>query len=251
MASCPLCGKPLGWGDPKLADGQRICSLCSATLKVKGVEPRTILGVESAQRALESKVSRRVAVDSAEAGEPGSSAVPTTRVGDSPFDRLVYQHGVPGMSKPETVALHFHGDEIVLISAGIFGKGKERVRIRLLDVIAVTADMTEQYIPAVERDRSVIGRALVGAAIAGRTGALVGGMSGVGRRTVSSAKTKKQWFVTLTYVRDGFQNVGVFKTTALIRHQHQARKVVAEILLRRQKAAQARSVERVVSPRRG
>lgn len=55
MTSCPLCSRPVGWFSPRLADGQRICTLCSATLKTKGIDPRNVSNAEAARAGLESR----------------------------------------------------------------------------------------------------------------------------------------------------------------------------------------------------
>ena len=146
---------------------------------------------------------------------------------------FAYVHGIPGHKGPGIA--HLTNDDIQLEGR----KNAILARIPLLDVSAVSAEVTDTYIPPVEVDKSVLGRGLVGGLLLGPAGAVVGGLSGVGKKTVSPGTTKHRWCLHVTYVQDGLLNVAVFKPLTFFGSpsESKTREVSDAILVQRQAAA--------------
>lgn len=88
---------------------------------------------------------------------------------------LVVDGCVPSMSAPSTVKISLFPDQIEIRQI-IGGKA-----VAYLSYSQVTAAAKVGEREIVEADKSVIGRAMVGGVVLGPLGAVVGGMSGVGK----------------------------------------------------------------------
>lgn len=89
---------------------------------------------------------------------------------------LVVDGCVPNMKAPSTVKISLYSDKIEIKQ--IFG-GKE-VAYLYYDQVNAVEKINEKQIA--EIDKSVIGRAMVGGVFLGPLGAVVGGLSGVGKK---------------------------------------------------------------------
>lgn len=99
---------------------------------------------------------------------------------------LVVDGCVPGMAAPSTVKISLLPDQIE-IKQIIGGKG---VAYLSYNQVIAAAKINEQKIS--ELDKSVVGRAVVGGVLLGPLGAVVGGMSGMGKK---QKKVYKDYFV--------------------------------------------------------
>ena len=89
---------------------------------------------------------------------------------------LVVDGCVPGMATPSTVKISLFSDRIEIRQI-IGGKGVAQLSY---SQVTAAAKVNEQEIA--ELDKSVIGRAVAGGVLLGPLGAVVGGMSGVGKK---------------------------------------------------------------------
>ncbi|MEE0732824.1 MAG: hypothetical protein U0M23_04165 [Acutalibacteraceae bacterium] len=99
---------------------------------------------------------------------------------------LVVDGCVPGMKAPSTVKISLFSDKIE-IQQIVNGKG---VAYLSYDQVTAAEKVNEKQIKEV--DKSVIGRAMVGGVLLGPLGAVIGGVSGVGKKHKS---TYKNFFV--------------------------------------------------------
>lgn len=99
---------------------------------------------------------------------------------------LVVDGCVPGMKAPSTVKISLLSDKIE-IQQIVNGKG---VAYLSYDQVTAAEKVNEKQIAEV--DKSVIGRAVVGGVLLGPLGAVVGGVSGVGKKQKA---TYKDFFV--------------------------------------------------------
>lgn len=99
---------------------------------------------------------------------------------------LVVDGCVPGMAAPSTVKISLLPDQIEIRQI-IGGKG---VAYLSYNQVTAAAKVNEQEIS--ESDKSVVGRAVVGGVLLGPLGAVVGGMSGIGKK---QKKVYKDYFV--------------------------------------------------------
>ena len=99
---------------------------------------------------------------------------------------LVVDGCVPGMKAPSTVKISLLSDKVEIRQI-VNGKG---VAFLSYDQVTAAEKVNEKQIAEV--DKSVIGRAVVGGVLLGPLGAVVGGVSGVGRKQKA---TYKDFFV--------------------------------------------------------
>jgi len=145
------------------------------------------------------------------------------------FVNIIYISGIPGLVKKMGCKLIIDDDNI---NVSRFGKIKANIKIK--DIIQVEAKKETDFTPSTEKDKSVIGRAIGGGLLLGPLGAVVGGMSGVGKKTKKQATTTNNWFVLIAFSLDGVQNIAVFQVEALIFKERVANKIVNEIITKRQ-----------------
>jgi len=149
----------------------------------------------------------------------------------SQFVSIRYVLGIPGMLKEM-------GGKLIIDSEFIkFTRfGKEKARIKIQDIMQVEINKETDFIPGVEKGRSVIGRGLVGGLLFGPAGLVLGGMSGIPKKTVRQSKTKNNWFVLIAFNLNGVSNIAVFKVDAIFFKERKARKIANEIITFRQTA---------------
>jgi len=147
----------------------------------------------------------------------------------SEFVNIIYISGIPGLVKKMRCKLIINDDSVKISR---FGKIKNSLNIK--DIIQVEAKKETDFTPSNEKDKSVIGRAIGGGLLLGPLGAVVGGISGVGKKTKKPAATNNNWFVLIAFSLDGVQNIAVFRVEALIFKERVANKIVNEIITKRQ-----------------
>ena len=147
----------------------------------------------------------------------------------SEFVNIIYISGIPGLLKKMRCKLIID-DDFIKVSR----LGKIKANIKIKNIIQAEAKKDTDFTPSKEKDKSVIGRAIGGGLLLGPLGAVVGGMSGVGKKTKKQAATSNNWFVLIAFSLDGVQNIAVFKVEALIFKERVANKIVNEIITKRQ-----------------
>lgn len=147
----------------------------------------------------------------------------------SVYVNITYLNGIPGLLKKMGCKLIIDDDNV---NVSRFGKIKANISVK--DIIQIEAKKETDFTPSEEKDKSVIGRAIVGGLLLGSLGAMVGGMSGVGKKTKKQATTTNNWFVLIAFDLDGVQNIAVFQVNALIFKERVANRIVNEIITKRQ-----------------
>lgn len=104
-------------------------------------------------------------------------------------DILPFEHidGIPFVNKGEIIALNFLETDLKITK----GKNED-----LLNIPFQKIKNAEVLIEMAEKNKSVIGRAVVGGLLLGPVGAVVGGISGTG------TNKKKNHFLNITYIEN-------------------------------------------------
>ena len=121
--------------------------------------------------------------------------------------KLDYQSGIAAFDRVEIgpaysklnglVHLHAHPDGLQVTLA--VGFKSYRVALPAHQIISVTLEGREHIVEM--KEKSVIGRALLGGLLLGPVGAIVGGMTGVGQKEVPSSTP--DIFITINHVYEG------------------------------------------------
>jgi len=144
--------------------------------------------------------------------------------------QIRYINGIPGLKPNKGCTLII--DEESLKVKRYF---KIRAEIKIKDIMQVESKKETEFIPGKEKDKSVIGRAIGGGLLLGPVGAMVGGMSGVGKKTIEESSSKENWYIVIAYKLDGVQNIAIFRSEALFLKERLANKIVNELVTNRQK----------------
>jgi len=110
-----------------------------------------------------------------------------------------------GIDKGWSVNLIKNDDNIEL---KVIGK-KNKINIPYSDIINIGYGM---HTETQSKDKSVIGRAIIGGALTGGVGAIVGGMTGIG----SKKKDNKMFVVEINYAIKGVKDTIILQDTVLI-----------------------------------
>lgn len=122
--------------------------------------------------------------------------------GITAFDSLINQESLFSTNIPTNIIEHNRGYEI-----SIMYKFKlYRVAIPLDHIISITIEDKAAIIE--QKDKSVIGRALLGGILLGPLGAVIGGMTGIGKN--DKILYSPDVLLTILYKNNGFEKVIVF-----------------------------------------
>lgn len=109
---------------------------------------------------------------------------------------IKFVDGLDFFSADEDLEVYIEPNENELILKSISDKKKPVIHLSL-DKLRYVHKTTEKEI--IEKNKSVVGRAVVGTLIAGPLGTIIGGMSGIG----SKKKTKNRDILIIGYETDG------------------------------------------------
>ena len=135
---------------------------------------------------------------------------------------LNYKSGIPSILEPTKLLKMGITDETVDFftnKVSITGKWiayKKLFSINLKDIENVNVIKESEIIPAVEENKSVLGRAIAGDVLLGPLGAVVGGMSGVGKKTVKPSQKDEKCFIIITYNYKGIKINAIFELEKLL-----------------------------------
>jgi len=115
-----------------------------------------------------------------------------------------YKTGVAGMIKPTSCIMRITDNRIEFIK-----KGRVQGAVNLASISGVDVYKESELIAAIEKNKSVVGRAVAGTVLLGLIGTILGGMSGIGTKTVRSAKEKKTWFFAFTHTEQGITDTAL------------------------------------------
>lgn len=107
---------------------------------------------------------------------------------------LIFKDGINIISKESLTEITFYKDTRYLSIDNKFSKNKD-IKLSLDKIIDLNFYTENEKI---EKDKSSLGRAVVGGALLGPVGAVIGGVSGVGTKT----KSKINNFTDITYKTD-------------------------------------------------
>lgn len=118
------------------------------------------------------------------------------------FDSIIVENSIFSKSIPTNIHLRPVGIEV-----SIMHKFKlYKIGIHYNDI--VTAHIEDKESITENKEKSVIGRALIGGLLFGPVGAIVGGMTGMGTKQV--VVLEFDLLLTLTYLEKGVEKVAVF-----------------------------------------
>lgn len=119
------------------------------------------------------------------------------------FIRLAYVDGIQGMSPKEQITLtHDRSKGILEIKVFLSRQAPYTLSTAKITNIEYITDR-EIY----EKGKSVIGRAAAGAVLFGNLGAVIGGISGTGKKT----KSKLHHYIVITYISNGTEKLIAFE----------------------------------------
>lgn len=107
---------------------------------------------------------------------------------------LTHIDGLRGYGSGVNVRLSKNPKEVII---------DENYRISLGELESITINSSKQL---TEQQKSVLGRSLIGAVVAGPFGAIIGGMSGVG----TEQTTETVWLMTINYKEFGDKKTAIF-----------------------------------------
>lgn len=109
---------------------------------------------------------------------------------------LSFIDGIPGYVRGTAISLSIEKDTNYLTIRPRAFKQLPEVSIAMDRLVGVTV-ANEQEILEKEKEKSVVGRAVIGGVLLGPLGAIVGGMTGIGTKTKS--KTKSKNYIIINY----------------------------------------------------
>lgn len=217
VESCPYCGYPLDEFPKKT-----ICSECSQRIEINSeVCPNCGFPTKFTSKFLE-----------ASGGLPPKLSIEEKRVSESfdvKFD-VKYLFGIPDLSKEFHTSLRVESEGISL-----YRFNKIKAKIKYDDLVQVQVKKETELIPGKEKDKSVIGRSIAGGLLMGplggmAIGAVVGGMDGVGKKTIKNSKKKDNWFVLVAFRDSGIPCIATFSPEALVFNEKKARQISQAII---------------------
>lgn len=108
--------------------------------------------------------------------------------------------GVPGSWQGEVVVISLDDEnQEVIIKGRVSNSENGRIKYSQIDNLGSFTETEIINAEPVVEDKSVIKRAIVGGVFLGGIGAIVGGMSGIGTKTVDKSKTVFQRYFVLNY----------------------------------------------------
>ena len=151
---------------------------------------------------------------------------PTTKGSFKDF-LVKYKTGVPGMVKPTSCTMRITASRVEFIK-----RGKVRGSVGLASISGADVYKESELIAAVEKNKSVVGRAAVGTVLLGPLGLILGGMSGVGKKTIRPSKEKKTWFFAFTYNDQGITDTALVEIEGVFSNEKRAYRAKNELLER-------------------
>jgi hypothetical protein len=115
---------------------------------------------------------------------------------------------------PANIIVRPNGMQIELLK----GVTYYRTGIHNSDIISITLEDREQVF--IEKEKSVVGRAIVGGLLLGPVGAVVGGMSGL-KGTVQEKAKMPEMLLSIVYKADGEEKIIVLSTSYAKRKEAQ------------------------------
>lgn len=109
---------------------------------------------------------------------------------------LSFIDGIPGYGRGTAIALSIEKDKNYLTIRPRAFKHLPEVSIDMDRLVGVTV-ANEKEILEKEKEKSVVGRAVIGGVLLGPLGAIVGGMTGIGSKTTS--KTTSKNYIIINY----------------------------------------------------
>lgn len=122
---------------------------------------------------------------------------------------IKYIKGIPGVIKPRHFNLDIRNHCIELKASRLFCT--KNIKINFNDLKKIDFYSESDIIDEKTKDKSVIFRGLIGGALFGILGAILGGVSGIGRKKVQDRKKKEKYFITINYTDGNDEYNAIFE----------------------------------------
>lgn len=124
---------------------------------------------------------------------------------------IEYLGGIPGIPSRQEIMAEIGKSKIVIKKQNFFSQWKEIVAIGFDTLIQVEVKREVEVIQGNEKDKSVIGRSIFGGLFLGPTGAVIAGMSGIGKKTVKQGERLNHWLVNVAFQESDVPCIATFR----------------------------------------